>query len=140
VRVVGWLMRIFSFAFHIVLGVVMLAVSSVTLLSGAHSLQLQVLPWQGAALTWWLFGSGLASIVLALLALRRKLPVLFVLWTLAVFVMLLRGYFLTGYNFAFGDSFRSAVLLVLGALLAVLGSLLHARRELRQMKQSSVVA
>jgi hypothetical protein len=140
VGVVGWLMRIFSLGFHIILAAVMLAVSSIALLSGVHNLQIQVLPWQGAALTWWLFGAGLAGVVLSLLALRRKLSVLFALWTVAVFVMLLRGYFLSGYNFSFDGGFLSAVLLVVGALLAVLGSLIQARQDLRQLKQSSVVA
>jgi hypothetical protein len=140
VRVVGFLMRIFGVVFHVLLGIVMLAVSSVALLSQAHNLHIQVLPWQGAALTWWLFGAGLASIVLALLAFRRILPILFVLWSLAVFIMLVRGYLLTGYSFAFGGGFSSALLLIAGALLAVVGSLLQVRQGIRQYKHSSAVA
>ena len=87
-----------------------------------------------------LFGSGLAGLALGVLAMRRKLQVLFVVWTLAVFLVLLRGYFLSGYSFAFGRRFHVAVLVVLGALAALAGSVLQVRREVQGLKQRSASA
>jgi hypothetical protein len=105
-----------------------LAVSSLAWGSGQHSLDFAFLPWQGETLTKWLFFSGLGGLIVTALAIKRILPVLFLLWTLAVAFLLARGLFFSGYSFG-GHSmtFTTGLLLAGGALLSVAGGLLHVR-------------
>jgi hypothetical protein len=130
-------MRVFSFAFHLLLGLVMMAIGFVAWVSSQHTLQIGFLPWQGPALTYWLFFAGLAGVLLTVLAILRVLPFLFSLWSLAVVVMLVRGVFFSGFNFGYaantvGAALESvagstAFLLLLGALLAAVGSVVQLR-------------
>ncbi len=121
-RVVSMVLRIISFLFHILLAAFMLAASTLAW-SGGHNLTIEILPWQGAALTWVLLFAGLAGLVIAGLAFKRTLPLLFVLWNLAVLVLLVRGYFFSSYSFGpGGGSLSTALWFVLAALVAMLGS------------------
>lgn len=122
----GLVMRIYSVAFHVLLGLVMLAIGFVAWASGQHTLHIGVLPWTGATLTYCLLGFGVAAIVLALLAFKRVLPILFTLWCLAVVVMLVRGYFLSSYYLG-SSGFSTAVWLTLASLAALAGSALQLR-------------
>jgi hypothetical protein len=100
--------------------------------SGGHNLAIEILPWQGATLTWVLLCSGLAGLVIAGLALKRILPVLFVLWNAAVLVLLVRGYFFSSYGFGpGGGSLCTALCFVLAALVAAVGSWVHFRGSRR---------
>jgi hypothetical protein len=92
-------MRIYSLAFHVFLGFIMIAVGLVSMGGGQHSLKIGFLPWTGATLSYCLLAFGVLGIILAALAFWRILPVLFAVWSLAVVVMLVRGYFLSSYNF-----------------------------------------
>jgi hypothetical protein len=59
-------MRVFSYLFHGLLTLFLLGISMVAL-SSSQPLQLEMLPWQGQTLTWWLLGAalvGLASVIL----------------------------------------------------------------------------
>ncbi len=135
---VGTVMRIFSFAFHILLGLVMMAVSFVAWASGQHTLQVPILPWTGETLTYCLFFSGLAGILVTALAVKRVIPVLFLVWSLVVLAMLVRGYFLSGFNFGYatysmGSALKQLLLstafwMVVAALVAVIGSIMQVRR------------
>lgn len=136
---VGLLLRIFSFAFHLFLGVVMAAIGFVALVSGQHTLQMGFLPWQGPALTYWLLGGGIASVVITLLAIRGIAPILFVFWSLAVVIMLLRGYFFSAYNFGAG-SVSNALYLTAGSLLALAGSAAQMRQGKAVPRRQSVIA
>lgn len=132
-------MRVFSFLFHLLLIASLLAASILAWFSG-HNLTLGMLPWQGEALTYWLFGSGLAGLLIALLAWKRILPVLFLLWNVAVLAMLVRGYFFTSYNFGpGGGSLSTALYLVLAALLAACGSAIHLRASRLAARRQSVL-
>ncbi len=114
-------MRFYSYAYHGLLGLSLLGIAMVAATSGSHTLQLEVLPWTGAALTWWLlFGSlfGLASLVLAFKGIAR---VLFLVWSVVVVVMILRGLFFSSYRFTPGE-IAFPLLVAGGALLAVLGA------------------
>jgi len=132
-------MRLFSFAFHFFLGVVMMAVGFVAWASRQHSLQIGFLPWTGETLTYLLLGLGLAAIVLTLLAIKRIVPVLFVLWSLFVLVILVRGYFFSPYNFGLAGV-RTQLVFVGAALLAFIGSALQARRKQTAVRRQSVLA
>ncbi len=123
---VGMIMRIYSLAFHVFLGLAMLAVGFVAWASDQHTLQIGFLPWNGPTLTYYLLAFGAVALAVSILAFKRILPVLFVLWSLTVVVMLVRGYFLSPYNFGL-SGFQTAVYFTLAALVAFVGSALQLR-------------
>jgi hypothetical protein len=124
-------MRIYSYLFEAALALVMLALSVVAWLSG-HPLNIWVLPWQGDTLTTVMFAAGLGGLIITLMAVRRLLPILFVLWSVTVVVMLVRGFFFSSYTFGpMATSLTTALLLIAAALLAALGSLFALGRGLR---------
>jgi hypothetical protein len=115
------IVRFLSYLFHTLLALFLFAVSGLAMAGGARSLHLDMLPWTGATLTYVLFFGSLFGLLTILLALQRKLRALFFLWSLAVTVLLVKGYFLSGYHFAAGE-FRTAVYLVAASIVALLGA------------------
>lgn len=114
------LFRLFSYLFHGLLALFLIAVSAFALTSGSPSLQLRMLPWTGSTLCYVVLASALFGLLTLVLALASKLRFLFLLWALAVTVQLVRGYIFTGYHFETGVS--TAVYLTVGSLVAVLGA------------------
>ncbi len=106
------LLRIFSYWFHGLLVVFLLATSGLALSSGPGRLNLQMLPWTGDTLLFVLFFSSLFGLLTLMLALGGKTPSLFFLWCLAVAVLLAKGYVFSWYHFSQGE------LKVAGGLLA----------------------
>jgi len=121
VNVVKALLRFISYVFHGLLALGLLILSCLAFAAGADSLHLDMLPWSGATLRYVLFFGSLAGLVILVLALRGTLRFLFVLWSLMVTVLLVKGYFLGGYRFVPGEA-RTALYLTLGSLIALLGS------------------
>ena len=121
-KIVGAIMRIFSYAFHILLALFLLGISSLALSSGAHNLKIGILPWQEATLTYVLFCCSLAGIAFALLACFGFVRVLFFVWSLAVVVMLVRGYVFSPFSFASSTGMWTALCLTLSAMLAAAGA------------------
>lgn len=115
------LLRLFSYLFHGLLALFLIAVSGFALASGAPSLRLDMLPWTGSTLAYVVFFGAVAGLVIVLLALGSKWRILFLLWSLAVTVLLIRGYIFSGYHFQAG-SVSIAICLTAGSLLAVLGA------------------
>ena len=126
---IGALLRIYSYLYHFVLAMFLLGLSLVAFASHSHTLNLGMLPWKGATLTCWLFGAGLVGVLSVLLALTGKLRFLFLLYAPAVFGMMLRGYFVSGYSFSGKDEFRIAVWLTAGALVAIFGAWSQFRKK-----------
>jgi hypothetical protein len=122
------LMRVFSYLFHLLLTLFLLGISVVALSSG-QPLQLEMLPWQGPTLTWWLLGGALAGLVSVILAICRRWRPLFFLWSFAVLAMMARGFFFSRYYFAGAPEFRGALYLTAGALIAAFGAWFQLRRE-----------
>jgi hypothetical protein len=112
-------MRFYSYIFHGLFALFMLGISGIAMASGTP-LHLDMLPWTGPAGTHILMAAGAIGIVVILLALKGTFRFLFFLWSLAVFAMLVKGFFLSPYQFDGG--FKAAALLTLGALLAILGA------------------
>jgi hypothetical protein len=132
-RVLGLVLRVFSFLFHFPLIAFLLLASGLAWFNG-HNLIIEVLPWQGAALTYVLFFSALAGLLSLGLALAqtRTPRVPFVVWNLAVLAVLARGYFFSSYGFGpGGGSLSTALSLSLAAFAAVVGSWLHWRAARR---------
>jgi hypothetical protein len=114
-------MRVYSYLFHGLLALFLLGISAVALASGT-ALHLDMLPWSGHTGTYVLLGGGLFGLLVLLLALRGSLRFLFFLWSLVVFAMLVKGFFLSPYRFDGPAGLKSAGLLTVGALLAIAGA------------------
>jgi peptidoglycan/LPS O-acetylase OafA/YrhL len=122
------IMRFLSSLFHTPRALFVLAVSSLAMASGANSLHLDMLPWTGPTLTYVLFFGSLFGLLTILQALKMKLRALFFLWSLAVTILLAKGYFLSGYHFAAGEV-RTALYLVAASILALFGAWFQMRRK-----------
>lgn len=122
-RVVGLLLRIYSYIYHLVLSLVLLAIAIVTYSGGVHNLNLPMLPWKGAQLTQWVLGLGMAGLVSTILAFTGLFRFLFPVWCLTVVVLMVRGFFLSQYVYDGPEHFRAIVWLVAGAIGALLASL-----------------
>src|SRR6266545_3789327 len=120
-------MRIYSYLFHGLLALFLLLISAVALLSGTE-LHLGMLPWSGMTGTYILLGGALFGLLSLLLALKGTLRFLFFLWSLAVFVLMVKGYYLSPYHFGDLSGFKTASLLTGGALLAIFGAWFQMRR------------
>jgi hypothetical protein len=110
-----------SFLFHALLGLFLLGVSVLALASGANALHLGMLPWTGPTLTYALLCGSLFGLLTLLLALKGSLRPLFFIWSLLVMVLLVKGYFLSGYHFAAGEV-RTALYLTAGSVIALFGA------------------
>jgi hypothetical protein len=121
VEVLKALVRGFSYLYHGLLCLFLLAISGTAMATDMHSLQLDMLPWKEASLTYCVFGGALLGLGTLALAVKRILPVLFFLWSLVVVVMLVKGYVFSGYFFDSGE-FRVAFGLIAGALMAAAGA------------------
>ena len=119
-------MRFYSYLYHGLFALFMLGISAVALASGTV-LRLDMLPWSGQTGTYVLLFGGIFGILALLLALKGTLRFLFFLWSLVVFVMLFKGFFLSPYQFDTG--FKAIALLTFGALLAILGAWFQMTRK-----------
>ena len=131
--VIKALLRTFSYIFGGLLALFVLAICAVALASGSP-LSLAFLPWTGLVLTRWLLGLAVCGLATLLLAMGGRLRPLFFLWSIAVFVLLLKGLFVSFYSFSGPVSFKAAVWLTGGSLLAMLGSIPWTRKRDRVRK------
>ena len=124
------LLRLFSFVFHGLLALFLMGVSGLALVSGTPSLQLGMLPWTGMTLAQVVFGGALFGLITVLLAIFSKWRLLFLLWSLAVVVVLIRGYVFSGYHFQPGGVSLAGAMTA-GSLIALAGAWfqLFRRRE-----------
>jgi hypothetical protein len=127
------IMRYFSYAFHIVLALFLLAVSGVAISTGTGSLRLGMLPWSGETLNYVLIGSALIGLLTVVLAMKGVLRMLFLIWSFLVFVMLVKGYIFSRYQFQ-PNEFRIALYLIGASLLALLGAWFQLRTSARPKK------
>jgi hypothetical protein len=121
VGVVKTLLRFFSYLFHGILALFLMAVSGLALLSSGQSLHLGMLPWTGSTLTTVVFLASICGLLMLFLAMRGKLRWLFFLWSLGVIVLMVKGYILSGYHFAPGEA-RTAGYLMVAAFIALAGA------------------
>jgi hypothetical protein len=137
-RVFGVLFRIYSYLYHLILALFLLGIATVAIVShlqahphegGGNNLNLGMLPWKGHTLVHWLLGAGVFGLLSLVLAWMGKLRFLFLLYSLAIFGMMFRGYFLSSYSFSGKDEFRMAIWLTVGALIAIVGAWSQFRRS-----------
>jgi len=115
------LMRYYSYLFHLLLALFLLAVSGLALATGSANLRLDMLPWTGQTLTYVLFFGALGGLIAVLLAMKGTLRILFLLWSLLVAIFLIKGYIFSGYKFQTGE-FRTAIYLIVASLIAIPGA------------------
>jgi hypothetical protein len=125
-ELVKFLMRYFGYLFHGLLSLFLLGVAFLALVSDLHTLHFDVLPWTGAALTYWLLGGAVVALVSIALAIQGVLRPLFFLWSLVVLVMLVRGYVFSPYGFS--GSVTTELALLAGAALSLAGAWFGMRR------------
>ena len=118
----GAILRVYSYIYHLLISVVLLALSFVAFASDNFNLKQDLLPWTGKELVYWMLGLGLIGAVSVLLAFMGKLRILFLVWAVAVVVGLVRGIVLGGMRFENADAFRSALYLIAAGLIALLGA------------------
>jgi hypothetical protein len=132
--ILGAVLRLYSYLYQFFLSAFLFLVSAVVLIGGKNDLQLPMLPWEGATLTYWVFGLSLLGIVATVLAATGVFRYAFPLWCAFVMIMMARGFFLSPFYYTGGaDQFRGAVWLFVGAVGAFLSSLMlfKARRARR---------
>jgi hypothetical protein len=118
------LVRIFSYLFHLVLTLFLLAAAALAMASPTVFLRLDMLPWTGSALVEWVFFGSLFGLLSVVLAVAGKLRGLFLLWALAVPALLVKGYIFSGYHFTPGGA-RLGVCLLGASLAAFAGACLQ---------------
>jgi hypothetical protein len=132
VKVISFLVRIYSLLFHLLLSLLMIGLSVVGYSSSGAELSLGMLPWTGNELVGSLLALGLGGLLFVVLAFNGAQRFLYMVWTLVMAYLILNGYFLTNYRFSGEGEFRFAIYLALGALLAFLGGLWLLKTPLRE--------
>jgi hypothetical protein len=116
-------LRVYSWIFEAVLCLLAIGVSIVSLTVGASDpVQMDWLPWSGAALPAWLIGLGIVGLFFVFLALIGRLRILLFLFAAVVFVLLAKGFFFGTHTFEDAAEGRNAALIVLAALVALAGA------------------
>jgi len=131
------LLRLFSYLYHGLLALFLLVLSALALGTGAAALHLEMLPWRGGTLAWVLLAGSLIGLAAVVRAIRRGRAGLLFLWSLVVAVMLLKGYLFSSYRFAPGAGVRTAVFLVLGSWLALLGAWFAVRSRATERRRAA---
>jgi hypothetical protein len=130
-RAIAWLLRVFCYLFHTILSLALLALGLVAVTSHVSDMKLETLPWQGTQLNNLLIGLGILGLLSVLLAITGAFRLLLALWSVYVLGLLVRGVFFTStVTFSGREDFHNWLLLVAGAILALIGSLtLFSRRN-----------
>ena len=123
--ILGAVLRLYSYLYEFLLSAFLFLVSVVVMIGGKNDLRLPMLPWEGASLTYWVFGLSLVGITVTVLAATGLFRYLFPFWCAFVVIMMARGFFLGSFYYTGGaDEFRRAVWLFIGAVIAFLSSLM----------------
>lgn len=118
------LLRAYSFLFETLLCGMGLLLGLFALANGGVSVNVGWLPWSGPHQMTWVLAISLFGFVSIGLALFGILRGLFLIFSLAVLYILLRGLFLnTSYTFALRADIHNALLLLVGSFLAVVGAI-----------------
>jgi hypothetical protein len=125
------ILRLYSYLYHVVLSLLLLGISGIAIASDVHTLNLPMLPWKGDELIHWVFYGSIAGLISIILAVTGIFRYLFPIWTLIVFVLMVRGFLISPYTFTGIDQFYLILALIAGALLAFIGSLTPFRKKRR---------
>ena len=118
-------LRLWSCAFSVVVGLFLTGLATLIVTSDIHNLNMTMLPWwKGTTLTVMLFILGLSGILAGVLAALKMIKPLLVVYTLVAFAVIVDGFFLNAtYHFDGKAGAISVAWLALAALVAFAGSL-----------------
>jgi hypothetical protein len=121
-RVIGFLLRLYSYLFHLLVCLFLLGIALVA--STSHQpLNLGMLPFAPEHMLRTVFILALVGLLSTVLAMTRILRILFPVWAALVLYWLVRGFLFSSYSFPNAVAFKNALWLILGALLALVGAL-----------------
>jgi hypothetical protein len=121
------LMRLFSYMYHLVLSLFLLGLGLVGWMSSSATLSAPWLAWEGDHVKL-LVSAGIVGLLSLILAVTGKFRLLFVLWTLAVVIMMFRGFFSGPYTYDGMEEFKTTLWMFAGAVVAFLASLTGRRK------------
>lgn len=119
---VGFIMRVLSYLYNAVLALFLLGVSGLAWGSGQHNLDIDILPWQKAPLTYWMFALGVVAVLTTLAAIFGKARIVYLLWNLLVLVMLVKGFMFSRFTFTNKSQITLALWLVGLTIVASVGA------------------
>jgi hypothetical protein len=122
--VISWL----SYLFHFLLALLLLGIGGLALASGPQGLHLDMLPWSGSTLDYVLVAGSLFGLLSITLAVTGRLRFLSLLWSLAIAMLVTKGYIFSGYRFGVGE-WQQALYLITAAWLAVVGAWFQVRTQ-----------
>ena len=125
------LVEIYSFLFHGLLSLFLLGIALVAYISGSTTFAIDFLPWEGPPLVRILLLANLIGLAVVVLAAVGKFRLLYPLWAVVVLYYAANGVFVLK-TYSGPDEFQWALLFLLGAFLALLGSLSQARRSFQR--------
>ena len=96
------LLSFLSYVFHGLLCLILIAMSGLAMAAGAQTLQLGMLPWTGPTLLYTLFFGAIFGLLTVIFAIKGIVRPLFFVWSLAVTLLLVKGYIFSGYHFTAG--------------------------------------
>ena len=124
VTALKFLLRAFSYLFHLGLSVFLAGIGAVGWLSGSDSFQLAMVPWwSGKALIRMLVLGGAAGIMVTVMAMRGRFKLLFALWTTGVLAAVVSGFFFSHFTFEGASGFQEALCFTAAAGAAWLGGM-----------------
>ena len=127
----AFVLRVYSFVFHLTLSSFLLGVAAIAA-KRREPVSLSVLPFPDEEALRDLAVIGSLGVLCALLALTRSFKWIFVLWTLLILYLMLKGFFFGPYAVAGTEDARGAGWVTLGALGACLGAVLSLKTRQRR--------
>jgi hypothetical protein len=120
VKIVRFILRLYSSAYHILLGLFLTGLGVFALATQTASMRLDMLPWfKGPWLHAWLLAIGLIGVASGALALLGRCRIALAIWSTLVLIGMVYGYFINkGYSFPHPTQAHTAFWLTGGALLA----------------------
>ncbi len=116
------LMKFYAYVFHLALSTFMIGMAIVA--SSSHQmLHLDMLPFEQERLVSRVSLMSLIGFVCIFLAWARIYEIVLPLWSLALLVIFVWGFFFTAYSFTGAIGFGGALLLIAATIMAFLGSL-----------------
>lgn len=121
-KLIGFLLRFFSYLFHLVLSLFLLGIAAVAA-SSHQPLQMGMLPFDDEHMVAGLFWLAVLGLVITLLAITNLFRYTFPLWAVLVLYLMVNGFLFSSYGFRDESDFKTACALMLGAVVALVGAI-----------------
>ena len=121
-RAFGWLLRVYSYIFHLLLSLFLLGIAIVSSTSN-QPLSLGMLPFSDEKMRSGVYTLAIIGLLATLLAITRLFKYLFPIWATIVVYVMIKGFLFSSYSFANTSAFKAALWLICGAIAAFIGAL-----------------